>query len=143
MPLQQDAKKMTNQKMLVKSITEYITVMLGDNDIAKQYMKALTGSDAQKSLNRLGQTHADIKKKMEAVPAGDEHKAKEEDVVVVQTITQMLTAYNHSQKNEEVALGIINGMLTDAKSQAGTPSQPQPQKPEAAAKTTPAPGAKR
>lgn len=115
MALQQDATKMTNQKMLVKFITEYVTGMLGDNGIAKQYIKALTDRDAQKSLNRLGQTHADIKKAMEALPP-DQHNPKEEEVA--QTLTQMLMAYNRSQKNEEVAIAI----MTDAKSQMGTPS---------------------
>jgi len=139
MPLQQDATKMTNQKMLVKFIIEYVTGMLGDNAIAKQYIRALTDKDAQKSLNRLNQTHADIKKAMEAVPPGSEQKTNPKEEEVVQTLTQMLMAYNRSQKNEEVAIAI----MTDAKSHMGTPPQQQPsQKPEAA-KTTPAPGAKR
>lgn len=134
MALTQDNAKTANQKILVKNITDYITAMLGDNPIAKQYMQALGERDVQKALNKLGQKHADVKKAMEALPP-DQHNAKEEEVV--QGITQMLTAYNHSKKNEEVAIGIMSDMLKDAKSQSPAPSQ-QP-KPEAAAKPAPAP----
>lgn len=106
---QNSKDKTQNQQKLVQLITDYVTAQIGSTENGKKYLKTLAERDPQKALNKLGSTHAEIKKTIEALPIGSE-KYIQKDYEVMQAIAVMLTAYNGSKKDEVVAIEIIKNM---------------------------------
>lgn len=106
---QNSSPKTENQKKLVALITNFVTKQIGSTENGKKYLRTLGEKDPQKALNKLGSTHAGIKKAVEELsPDSEQYNNKEYEVV--QAIAVTLTAYNNSKKNEEVAIGVIASM---------------------------------
>lgn len=119
--------KTQKQKELITLLSTYITSQLGDAKIAKQYLVTLGERDPQKALNKIGNTHSEIKKAIEALPMGsEEYKANEAEVV--QAIEVVLKAYNSSKKDEDVAIGIVKSYGTKKPAQAAAPAPAPAQK---------------
>lgn len=104
-----DQMKLNNQKELVRLITAYVTSQIASTENGKKYLKVLGEREPQKALNKLGQTHAEIKKIITNTET-DSAPVDPKDEAVMYNIDAMLNAYRGSKNDEMVAIGIIKSM---------------------------------